>query len=197
MIAYITGKLTHKEPTYVIVDIGGLGYSIRISLHTFSQIKDLDRCQLFTHLQITENAHTLYGFATLAEKDWFLSLGSISGVGSRTAITALSSLSPHELQQAVIHEDVPLVQSIKGVGNKTAQRIILELKDKIGKVTLQDTPLLAHKNSHEKLRQEALKALTTLGISKNIAEKSISTILCQHTHKMSLEELIKLALKDT
>ena len=196
MIAYITGKLTHKEPTYVIVEIGGLGYSIKISLHTFSQIKDLDRCQLFTHLHITENAHTLYGFATLEEKGWFVLLSSINGVGPRTAITALSSLSPDELQQAVIHEDVPLIQSIKGVGNKTAQRIILELKDKIGKVTLQDAPLLAHRSSHENLQQEALKALTTLGISKNMAEKSISTILYKHSHKISLEELIKLALKD-
>ena len=194
MIAYIAGKLTYKDPIQVIIDIGGLGYEVKISLNTFSQVKNQDTCKLFTYLHIKEDAHTLYGFASLEEKRWFLALIRINGIGTGIAMTTLSSLNPNELQQAIVHEDVALIKSIKGIGDKAAHRIILELKDKLGKIATTDSSL-PYSNVKESLRQEALIALTTLGIHKNVGEKAISTILQKYQGDISLEELIKLALK--
>ena len=128
MIAYIEGKLVHKEAAYAIIDAGGLGYRINISLTTFSDIKDEEKCKLHTHLHVKEDSHTLYGFSTLSERGTFLKLINISGIGPSTALVMLSSLSPEDLRQAIITEDVRVIQSIKGIGGKTAQRIILELK---------------------------------------------------------------------
>jgi Holliday junction DNA helicase RuvA len=195
MIAYIDGKLTYKDPTYVIIDIGGLGYQIKISLQTYAVLKEGERCRLHTFLHIKEDAHTLYGFAENAEKRLFLELISVSGIGPNTAVMMLSSLSYAEIQNAIVSEDLRTIQSIKGIGSKTAQRVILELKDKIKKgIFAGEMPNIAAP-ANNSLRNEALSALITLGIPKNVAEKSIDTIIKTEGSSLSLEQLIKKALK--
>lgn len=192
MIGYLKGILTYKDPTLVIVDVNGVGYEAKISLYTFSQLKDMDSCLLYTHLQIRDDAHTLYGFFNREEKQAFLQLISINGVGANTALMINSSLTVEELRHAIVQEDVAVIQKVKGIGNKTAHRIILELKDKIQKEGIAaGIPL----SSGAALRSEALSALLTLGITKNIAEKSIDGILKKYGSDISLEELIKLVLK--
>lgn len=195
MINYLEGKLTVKDPTYVVVDVNGVGYEVKVSLNTFGALKNLNAARLYTHLHIKEDAHTLYGFFDQAEKKRFLDLISISGVGPGTGLMILSSLSPEELQQAIVHEDVRTIQGVKGIGLKTAQRIVLELKDKMKKEGLLDKTAKNIPSIDNTLRNEALSALTTLGISKPAAEKSIDLILKEHGQQLKLEELIKLALK--
>jgi holliday junction DNA helicase RuvA len=195
MIAYIDGKLALKEATYVIIEAGGIGYQIKISLNTYSALKEGERCKLHTYLHIKEDGHTLFGFHQISEKRVFMNLISISGVGPGTALMVLSSLGPAEVEQAIVNEDVKTIQSVKGIGTKTAQRIILELKDKVKKDTLGSDGKLITQNPYNTLRNEALSALITLGISKNIAEKSIDSILKKEGNTISLEQLIKLALK--
>ncbi|WP_017732049.1 Holliday junction branch migration protein RuvA [Nafulsella turpanensis] len=197
MIAYLQGKLAYKEPTRLIMDVQGIGYEVKISLHTYAALKEEENCRLFTYLHIKEDAHTLFGFKELAEKKMFLDLISISGVGPGTGLMILSSLNPEELQQAILNEEVRTIQAVKGVGAKTAQRIILELKDKIGK----SDSLMASSSitapSHNTVRNEALSALVTLGINRSVAEKNLNTILKSRSENISLEELIKLALKNS
>ncbi len=196
MIAYIDGKLTYKDPTYVIIDVGGVGYQIKVSLNTYSSLPDGERCKLHTFLNIKEDAHTLYGFTTVAEKDLFLLLISISGVGPNTGLMVLSSLTVDEVQQAIVREDVRTIQNVKGIGAKTAQRIILELKDKVRKdALLSDTTVPAA--SHNTNRSEALSALVTLGFAKNVAEKTLDSIIKREGGSLSVEELIKFALKSS
>ncbi len=195
MIAYIEGKLTHKDPTFVIIDIGGLGYEIKISLSTFGAIKHLERCKLHTYLNVKEDSHTLFGFFELIEKKLFLSLISISGVGPSTGLMVLSSLSAVELQQAIINGDVSTIQAVKGIGAKTAQRIVLELKDKMAKENLGDNNAIIQPKSHNTVKREALSALITLGYNKGMAEKTVDRILKNSGDDISLEELIRLALK--
>lgn len=196
MIAYIDGKLTHKDPTYVIIEASGVGYQIKISLSTYSSLPAGERCKLHTYLHIKEDAHTLYGFTTVAEKEAFLHLISISGVGPNTGLMILSSLSVEEIQQAIVREDVRTIQHVKGIGAKTAQRIILELKDKMKKeVLLSDAPASAA--SHNTNRAEALSALVTLGFAKNVAEKTLDAIIKREGGNLSVEELIKFALKSS
>ncbi|MGK7390920.1 MAG: Holliday junction branch migration protein RuvA [Candidatus Cyclobacteriaceae bacterium M2_1C_046] len=192
MIAYIEGKITVNEPTHTIIDVNGIGYQLNISLNTFSAIKGAAKVKLHAYLHVKEDSHTLFGFHTLAEKRMFLSLLSISGVGPNTALMIQSSLPPEELQRAIISDDVRTIQSVKGVGAKTAQRIILELKDKIQKEEISGE---ITKPSHNTVRAEALSALTVLGINKSTAEKSIDSILKKTGSNISLEELIKQALK--
>lgn len=195
MFAYINGKLAYKDPTFVIIDIQGVGYEIKISLHTYSQIKDQENCKLFTYFHVKEDSQTLFGFANTAEKELFLLLLSISGVGPSTGLMILSSLNPAEVETAILSEDVRTIQSVKGIGAKTAQRIILELKDKIGKgkttADLQNISL----SGTAAIRNEALAALVTLGINKVAAQKTIDKILKNTEGQVSLEELIKQALK--
>ena len=195
MFAYINGKLAYKDPTFVIIDIQGVGYEVKISLNTFSQIKDEEQCKLFTFFHVKEDAQTLYGFSSQKEKSIFLSLISISGVGPSTGLMVLSSLSPQEVEHAILSEDVRTIQAVKGIGAKTAQRIILELKDKLGK----DQPTSDQQNiaisPANSIRNEALAALVTLGINKAAAQKTIDKILKQTEGQVSLEELIKQALK--
>ena len=196
MIAYIDGKLTHKDPTFVIIDVGGVGYQIKVSLNTYSSLPAGERCRLHTFLHIKEDAHTLYGFNTVAEKELFLLLISISGVGPNTGLMILSSLSVEEVQQAIVREDVRTIQHVKGIGAKTAQRIILELKDKVKKdVMLSEvgTPAAAYNTN----RAEALSALVTLGFAKNVAEKTLDSIIKREGGSLSVEELIKFALKSS
>jgi holliday junction DNA helicase RuvA len=195
MIAYIDGKLTFKDPTYVIVETNGIGYQIKISLSTYSALKEGEKCRLLTYLHIKEDAHTLFGFTEAAEKKLFMDLISISGVGPTTALMVLSSLSPAELQHAIISEDTRTIQNVKGIGAKTAQRIILELKDKMKKATLASDSKPNGTFSHNTVRNEALSALVTLGIPRNVAEKNVETILKKEGDQISLEQLIKLALK--
>ncbi|MDO1447052.1 Holliday junction branch migration protein RuvA [Rhodocytophaga aerolata] len=195
MIAYIDGKLAYKDPTFVIIDVAGVGYHIKISLQTYSALKEGERCRLQTYLHIKEDAHTLYGFVENAEKRLFLELISVSGIGPNTALMMLSSLSYAEIQQAIVSEDLRTIQSIKGIGTKTAQRVILELKDKIKKGMFAGEAPNFPSPTNNTIRNEALSALVTLGIPKNVAEKSIDTILKQEGNQLSIEQLIKKALK--
>jgi holliday junction DNA helicase RuvA len=196
MINYLIGKLVVKDPTYVVVETsGGVGYEAKISLATYAAIKDLDTVKLYTHLHVKEDAHTLYGFSAQSEKVRFLDLTSISGVGPSTGLMILSSLSPEELQTAIANEDLKTIQAVKGIGAKTAQRIILELKDKMRKEGLLEKsidPLFTNRNT---LQNEALSALTTLGINKALAEKSIALVMKESGPQIKLEELIKRVLK--
>ena len=195
MIAYLKGKLTYKDPTYVIIDINGIGYEVKISLNTYAQIKDQEALQLQTYLQVKEDSHTLYGFFDAKEKELFLKLISISGVGPSIGLMVLSSLGPEEAENAIITEDVRTIQSVKGIGGKTAQRIILELKDKIGREASSGDHINIPISSASATRNEALQALVTLGINKSAAQKSIDKVLKEKGKDVSLEELIKLALK--
>ncbi|MGK7392988.1 MAG: Holliday junction branch migration protein RuvA [Candidatus Cyclobacteriaceae bacterium M3_2C_046] len=195
MYAYISGKIGLLEPALAVLEVSGLGYEIRISLNTFSAIKSASQAKLYTYLHVKEDALTLYGFIDYKEKDTFLSLISISGVGPGTALMILSSLTAKELQQAIVNEEVKKIQSVKGIGAKTAQRIILELKDKILKSGIVDKDISIASVSRNTIRSEALSALTTLGINKAVAEKTIDSILKKANGEISLEDLIKQALK--
>lgn len=197
MIAYVQGTITHKDPNHLIVEAGGIGYQIRISLYTYAALKNSDKAKVLTYLSIKEDAHTLFGFSEELEKKIFLDLISISGVGPGTAMMVLSSLNPTEIQHAIASEDLRTIQAVKGIGAKTAQRIILELKDKMKKDQLVSPEFrqLAG-NLHNTVRSEALSAMTTLGFTKAEAEKRIEAILKKQP-ELTLEELIKIALKST
>jgi Holliday junction DNA helicase RuvA len=198
MIAYLKGKLAYKDPTFVLIDISGVGYQVKISLQTYTQIKDEEQVMLLTFQHIKEDAHTLYGFKEESEKKLFLNLISISGVGPNTALMILSSLSSEELEHAIIQEDVRTIQNVKGVGIKTAQRIILELKDKITKEVSGSSSIQpsAFGKTSNKIKEEALQALLTLGFPKLAAEKNIAAVLKKSASEISLEELIKASLKN-
>jgi len=196
MIAYVNGTVSYKDPAYTIIDVNGIGYEIRISLQTYTAMPESgERCKLVTYLNIREDAHVLYGFWGIDEKRLFLDLISISGVGPSTALVMLSSLSSHEIRQGIVDEDLRLIQSIKGIGSKTAQRVILELKDKIRKEEWGVTDNKAVSNQPHTSKNEALAALVTLGIPKATAEKSIDAIIKREGQDMTVEQLIKLALR--
>jgi holliday junction DNA helicase RuvA len=195
MIAYLKGKLVHKEPTLVQIEVNGVGYQVSISLHTFSEIKDREDLKIFTYLHVREDAHILYGFVSEAEKQMFLQLISVNGVGPNTALVVLSYLPPTDLRSAIVREDAAALQAVKGIGGKTAQRIILELKDKLKKDLGDEDPGKTGM-VHNTVRREALTALVTLGIAKPAAERSIDTILKRMGTSISLEELVKQALKN-
>jgi Holliday junction DNA helicase RuvA len=196
MIAYLDGRLVHKDPTYALIDVQGIGYEVRISLNTYSRLKPEEKCRILTHLHIKEDSHTLYGFMENDEKRLFLQLISVSGIGPGTALMMLSSLSASDIQNAIVQEDVRLISSVKGIGAKTAQRVILELRDKIGRGDLPASGAVVAP-THNTVRSEALSALTTLGINRAAAEKNIDTILKKNGTDIKLEDLIKLALKNT
>lgn len=195
MITYLKGRLALKDPTHLIIDVNGVGYEVKISLTTYSHVKDKEDILIQTYLHIKEDAHTLYGFYEQSEKKRFLDLLSISGVGPSTALMILSSLDAKELQAAIIQEDVKTIQGVKGIGGKTAQRIILELKDKMKKEGLLDKSFEIQPKIDNTVRSEALSALATLGINKSIAEKTVDKILKDYGDGIKLEELIKQALK--
>jgi holliday junction DNA helicase RuvA len=199
MIAYIDGKLTYKDPAYVIIDVNGVGYEMKISLQTYSALQDgNERCKLFTYLSIKEDSHTLFGFKEIDEKMLFMDLLSVSGIGPSTALVMLSSLSSGEIRHALMNEDVKTIQSIKGIGAKTAQRAIIELKDKLRKENMLgggSTATTIFGVSNAKVKNEALAALVTLGIPKNVAEKSLEAILKKEGDDVTVEQLIKLALR--
>jgi len=195
MITYLNGDIVEKDPTFLVMGVAGIGYEVKISLNTYGHLKNASKTKLHTHLHIKEDAHTLFGFHEESEKKRFLDLISISGVGPSTALMVLSSLSAEELQSAIINSDTKTISSVKGIGLKTAQRIILELKDKISKEDLLDKAGGISLNKGNTVKNEALSALATLGINKAAAEKSIDRIMKEKDGNISLEELIKLALK--
>jgi Holliday junction DNA helicase RuvA len=192
MITQISGKLVEKNPTYAIVDCNGVGYLLHISLNTFSSLPDQEAVRLYTHLLIREDAHTLFGFINKTEREVFRLLISVSGVGPSIARTMLSSMTSEEIQQAIASENVPLIQSVKGIGAKTAQRVIVDLKDKILK-TFDLDEVSVHTNNTNK--EEALSALEVLGFARKQSEKAISSII-KIQKDASVEQLIKLALKN-
>ncbi|GAA0883057.1 MULTISPECIES: Holliday junction branch migration protein RuvA [Sphingobacterium] len=191
MYEYFNGKLAYKAPTHVVIDVSGIGYYVHISLYTFSQIKDQENCKLFISLQVREDSHTLYGFATEGEKKLFENLISVSGIGPNTGRMILSSNTPDEIQSAIVNGQVALIQKIKGIGPKTAQRLILELQDKLKK---QGFEALASPIESQSVPEEALSALVMLGFNKVAAEKVLNTILKTESN-LSVEDMIKLALK--
>lgn len=196
MIALLEGKIAYKEPGLVIVDCGGVGYELRVSMYTYSRISEQTTIKLHTVLIVREDAHLLYGFGTTDEKKYFQLLISISGVGPNTALTVLSSLSPEEFAHAVLGENLNLIKSIKGIGPKTAQRIILELKDKVQKTGVGLSESITKSfGVYNNAAQEALSALVMLGIAKNTAQQSIDRILKSENETLSVEEIIKKALK--
>ena len=191
MITHIHGKLIEKTPTYVVVDVNGIGYKIKISLQTFSVI-DGELCKLYTHLSVKEDSHTLFGFFEESERHLFRNLISVSGVGPSTAQVILSTYSPDEIIQHITTADVAAVQSVKGIGAKTAQRIIIDLKDKVAK-GLPTSDLLFNKMDNT-IKQEALSALLALGFAKKGAESKIDKVLQSNPEIASVEELVKTAL---
>jgi len=191
MIAHIQGKLVEKTPTDVIIDCNGVGYFVNISLNTYSKIPDTEVVKLFTFLQIKEDSHSLYGFVEKSERELFKLLLSVSGIGANIARTMLSSLDPKQIIQSIATGNVTVIQSIKGIGSKTAQRVILDLKDKVIKIYNIDEISTVQNNT---LREETLSALEVLGYPKKSAERLVDKIIAENP-EASLENIIKLALK--
>jgi Holliday junction DNA helicase RuvA len=196
MIAFLKGKLVHLEPTQVVVEVNGVGYQLQISLQTFSEIKEQENIMLHTHLAIREDAHLLYGFSNEAEKKLFQQLISVNGVGPSTAIVMLSYMNSNELKSAIIREDAGALQLIKGIGGKTALRVIIDLKDKLKKESWDDTQPAISIGGHNTVRKEALSALLMLGLPKAAAEKSVDSVLKKSGNTITLEDLVKQALKN-
>lgn len=192
MYDYFNGKLVFKAPTHVILEVAGIGYHIHISLTTYSLIKDQENCKLFVSFQVREDSHTLYGFATEGERHLFNHLISVSGIGPNTGRMMLSSSTPEEIQSAIVNGQVALIQKIKGIGPKTAQRVILELQDKLKKQG--DDTLLPLPIAKQSVPEEALSALVMLGFAKNQVEKVLASIV-QTNEVLTVEAVIKLALK--
>lgn len=193
MYAYISGKLTHKSPTLVVLENQGIGYELHISLHTYSTIQSAQDCLLHTYLHVKEDAHTLYGFAEPQEKELFIHLIGVSGIGPNTARMILSSMAPGELVAAIRTENEVAITRIKGVGPKSAKRLILELKDKLGKTAIADTLPIASGNS---AREEALSALVMLGFARPAAEKALAKAIQTTPDANSVEALVKISLKN-
>jgi Holliday junction DNA helicase RuvA len=196
MIAYLKGSITYKSPTKIYIECGGIGYHVNISLQTFAKIEDLQESKIYIYTHINEQAHTLYGFADETEKEVFLLLISVNGVGPNTARLVLSSLSAEELRKAIIYQEFSLIQKIKGIGPKTAQRMVLELKDKMEKLQTNDSSYDLAATSKNQVNDEAIAALIMLGFPKNHSEKVVGTVTKNNPSVSSVEELIKLSLKN-
>lgn len=194
MIAFVRGKFIVKNPAQVIVDVNGVGYECQVSLNTYSVITNQDSGQLFTYVHITENNQTLYGFADVSEKELFTQLISVSGVGAATARMMLSGMKPDEIIKAIVQSNARLLESIKGIGRKTAERLCLELKEKLSK-NLNDA-ILTSTSASNKVEIDALNALISLGIPKPNAEKALKNVIEANGSNIQLEELIKKALKN-
>ena len=192
MYAYLQGKFSYKSPAQVHIDVHGVGYEVNISLTTYSSIQNITEGKLFTYLQIKEDGHTLYGFFEKEEKEMFVLLIGVSGIGAATARLMLSNLIPAEIVKAIQQGNIKLIESVKGIGKKTAERLVLELKDKVSKHPSITGILLPQGN---RLQQDALNALIALGINKNQAEQSIQKVILAEPSLTHLEDLIKKALK--
>ena len=192
MFAFLKGEFVQKLPAMVAIDVNGVGYEVQISLNTYSRIQGLERGVLFTHLHIQEDKHTLYGFFEPAEKEMFLQLLSVGGVGAATARMMLSSMKPDEIARAISQGNTKVLESIKGIGKKSAERIILELKDKVGRISsgTNISPLI-----NNSLEQDALNALISLGIARNTGEQAVKKVMASQPDLDQVEEIIKKALK--
>ena len=190
MITQIIGRLVEKTPTQVVIDCNGVGYAVNISLYTFSQINDGENIKLYTHLKVREDSHTLFGFNTTIERSVFLLLISVSGIGSSTARMMLSSLEPLQIQRAIISDDLNTIKSVKGIGLKTAQRVLIELKDKMLNLQVEGEIQNFGNNT---IKDEALSALEVLGYTRKQSERILDSII-QSAPESSVEELIKEAL---
>lgn len=191
MITHLRGKLVEKNPTDIVVECNGVGYFLNISLHTFSQIGEDEHIQIYTHLQVKEDSHTLYGFKERSERDVFRLLISVSGIGASIARTMLSSLTPLQVKDAIAHEDVATIQGVKGIGAKTAQRVILDLKDKVMKLgEISEVSSVSYNTN----KDEALSALETLGFNRKISQKVVDSLL-KNDPALTVENIIKSALK--
>ena len=192
MITHIKGRLVEKSPTSVVIECNGIGYMINISLNTFSQIPDNENLKLFTHLQVKEDSHTLYGFFSIKERQIFRLLISVNGIGPSIARTMLSSISPDQIIDAISRENVSLIQSVKGIGSKTAQRVIIDLHDKILKVYELDEGFASSNNTN---KEEALSALEVLGINKKSSERLVDQSVLDNPD-VSVVDIIKETLKN-
>ncbi|MCX6291114.1 MAG: Holliday junction branch migration protein RuvA [Bacteroidetes bacterium] len=190
MYNHLSGKLIEKNPASLIIECQGIGFFVNISLHTYSKISDEEACKIYTHVQITEDAHTLFGFAEEEERKLFRHLISVSGIGCNTARVMLSNMNPSEIQECIVNEQVQKLRAIKGIGEKTAARVILELKDKLKKDGI--TPSV---QSHLKVKDEAMSALVTLGFSRNAVDRTLESILKTKGAELSVEDIIRQALK--
>ena len=193
MIAYLQGKLTFKNPAFVYVDCNGVGYHVNISLNTYSKLENLDTVKIMTYMHTNDDGQSLYGFMDEAERDVFVLLISVSGVGPNTARVILSYMTTEEAKSAIVHENVAALNKVKGIGPKTAKRIIIDLKDKILKIS-GDQPLIISE-SNNTVRDEALSALVALGFPKNSVEKQLKSILSANPDMDQVEDIIKLVLK--
>jgi Holliday junction DNA helicase RuvA len=193
MIAFVRGQFAVKTPSRVVVDVNGVGYDLQISLNTYSAISNKDSGQLFTYLHITENAQTLFGFAELAEKEIFLQLISVSGVGAATARMMLSGMRPDEIARAIVQGNTRQLEGIKGIGKKSAERLIVELRDKLSKQSLDSS---FHTGSAQTVDGDAVNALIALGIGRPMAEQAVKKTMAAATGNATLEEIIKQALKN-
>ena len=191
MYAFISGKIAELTPAYAVIDNHGVGYFINITLNTFTAIGEQTEVKLYTHLQVLEDAHNLFGFYTVKERDMFEMLITVSGVGCNTARLILSSLTVNELSTAIANEDIRTIQAVKGIGSKTAQRLVVDLKDKVRKTEFEEAVVGVVNNT---VKQEALTALVTLGFSRNAADKALNKLLKQNP-EASVELLIREALK--
>ena len=192
MISYIKGAITHKNPTYIIVETGGIGYHVNVSLHTYAQIEKEERIKILIHQHIKEDSNTLYGFSEEAERTLFILLISVSGIGPNTARVILSSMTPEEVRASILSENVAAFNRVKGTGPKTAKRIILDLKDKVMKDSGDNGGSLIGQDNT--LRTEALSALVALGFNKVSVQKTLNRVL-QTENFTNVEHLIKVALK--
>lgn len=194
MIGYLKGKLAIKKPTYVIIECSGVGYHVNISLNTYSRIENLDEATIFTHLQVREDDMSLYGFFDVDEKAIFVLLISVSGIGTNTARVILSYMTVDEIKSAIMHEDVVSISKVKGIGPKTAKRLILDLKDKVIKESGSD-PINIPTGSNI-IKSEALSAMLALGFPKASVEKTINLVVAKNPSINSVEDIIKLVLKN-
>lgn len=192
MIAYLSGKFSYKTPTVVYVDVQGIGYEVNISLNTYSHIQSLNEGRLYTYLQVKEDSHTLFGFFEATEKEMFILLISVSGVGAATARMMLSNMKPTEISNAIMMNHSAVLEGVKGIGKKTAQRLVLELRDKVSKLSTSVPGSLSIGNT---LEQDALNALVALGISRPVAEQAIKKTVISEPSINNLESIIKKALK--
>lgn len=197
MIGYIEGKLSVKTPALIVIDVGGVGYEMHISLTTYNQISKIgEKLKIFTYLYVREDKLNLYGFATEDEKEFFKTLISISGIGPSVAIRILSAIKVDRFKAAVVNEDVEILTTIPGIGKKTAQRIIVELKDKIGVLTDREKSYLIGKDPEERsVINDSISALVSLGYSRAIAQRAVDRVLAGTKEEIKIEELIRKSLK--
>lgn len=194
MIAYLEGRIAHRSPTHIYVDVNGVAYLVLISLTTYAELEEKDKVRIYTHLMVREDSQTLYGFYTEEEKEVFALLISVSGIGGNSARVILSYLNPEEVKQGILQENVPLFNKVKGVGPKTAKRIILDLKDKVAKMGV-ETKVVEHAELNDNSFNEALSALVSLGFQKTLADKKLKNVIKDSSGALTVEDMIKEVLK--